>query len=195
MHIPSPLTYCMTLEYPLSLSVGHHVVQPMRQQRRDAHVEAVLEGAATPDGSLLHCSSFYRVSAASDGIEMVTPGLSFRHLIFEYLPHKEKRGERSSPFAPSSPSASNAMMTADNSVIEKLLGRSPLCSSPPPSSLSNDAGLNLLSLLQPPRPAPDSSAERSVSILDRLHDAIRKANCNNSCTSANTADHRIAVQA
>ncbi|CAF0901287.1 unnamed protein product [Adineta ricciae] len=113
------------------------------------------------------------------------------HLIFEYLPHKE---QKSSTML--SPSHSMPKEQDDNSIIDKLLGRLPIWPSIPPVNKSSS---DILNLLQPPTQQQSieesfETNQKSVSILDRLNDAIRKANCNNNCSTANT-DHRIAVQA
>jgi len=131
----------------------------------------------------------------------------FRHLIFEYLPHKEKKEENQSSL--SSPSISMkreneeslSSSPSDNSVIDKLLGRLPIWPSLPPSSTvcSDDAGFNLLNLLQ--QQQQQSSKESSeisqnpVSIVDRLNQAIRQATWNDNPNATNNTDHRIAVQA
>lgn len=135
----------------------------------------------------------------------------FRHLIFEYLPHKEKQEHEQSSLSYSSNSMNDQeekhlSTSSDTSVIDKLLGRLPIWPSPPSfqtSSVlpSNNAGLELLNLLQQ-QPNKQSSELNStetnrnaVSIIDRLNEAIRQAKCNNNANSTNNADHRIAVQA
>jgi len=131
----------------------------------------------------------------------------FRHLIFEYLPHKERKEKNRSSL--SSPSISMkreneeslSSSPSDNSVIDKLLGRLPIWPSLPPSSTvcSDDAGFNLLNLLQ--QEQQQSSKESSeisqnpVSIVDRLNQAIRQATWNNNPNTTNNTDLRIAVQA
>lgn len=127
-------------------------------------------------------------------------------MIFEYLPHKEKKESNQSSLSSTSISMNreneeslSSSPSSDNSVIDKLLGRLPIW--PSSSTLSsNDAGLNLLNLLQQQQSNKDSSEldhveinQNSVSIVDRLNEAIRQAQCNNNPNS--TTDHRIAVQA
>jgi len=124
--------------------------------------------------------------------------LSIRHLIFEYLPHKEKLEASQSPV--------QSTKEESNTVIDKLLGRLPIWPTqppasppsppPPPASSSsnlslNDAGLQLLNLLQQ-QTKKDSPNETSQNIIDRLNEAIRRASCPPRTTNA---DHRIAVQA
>jgi len=120
------------------------------------------------------------------------------HLIFEYLPHKETKEERFS-------SISMNKEKEENSVIDKLLGRLPIwpsASSPSLSTLpSNDAGIELMNLLQeqPKKSLVElvhvEPIRSSVSIVDRLNEAIRQATCNDNHNSTNNANHRIAVQA
>ncbi len=113
----------------------------------------------------------------------------FRHLIFEYLPHKELSSSSNSM----NEEKDDNLSSSANSVIDKLLGRLPIWPSPPPSL--TDGGLELLNLLQ--QQTKKESCElnhtetnrNSVSIVDRLNEAIRQAQCNNN------TDHRIAVQA
>jgi len=54
----------------------------------------------------------------------------FRHLIFEYLPHKENREEIQLELSCSSISMNKEreenLLSSDNSVIDKLLGRLPI---------------------------------------------------------------------
>jgi len=131
----------------------------------------------------------------------------FRHLIFEYLPHKEKKGETQSELSSSSISINKeegVSSLSDNSVIDKLLGRLPIWPSPPLSSSTlplNTAGLELLNILQQQSKKESSeldhveTSRNSISIVDRLNEAIRQAQCNNNPNSTNNADHRIAVQA
>ncbi len=120
-------------------------------------------------------------------------------MIFEYLPHKETKEERFS-------SISMNKEKEENSVIDKLLGRLPIWSSPSTSSSSstlplNDAGLELLNLLQQQSKKESSELNHietnrnSVSIVDRLNEAIRQANYTNNSNPTNNTDHRIAVQA
>jgi 8-oxo-dGTP pyrophosphatase MutT (NUDIX family) len=129
------------------------------------------------------------------------------HLIFEYLPHKEKKGEPQSELSSSSISINkeeDVSSLSDNSVIDKLLGRLPIWPSPPLSSSTlplNNAGLELLNILQQQSKKESSelnhveTSRNSISIVDRLNEAIRQAQCNNNPNSTNNADHRIAVQA
>ncbi|CAF0821155.1 unnamed protein product [Rotaria sp. Silwood1] len=143
------------------------------------------------------------------------------HLIFEYLPHKEEKELKQSSLSCSSISMSkeeeksllSSSFSSNNSVIDKLLGRLPIWPSSPPSpdsspsssssiSPSNNAGLELLNLLQQQSKKESSELEHTetsrnaMSIVDRLNEAIRQAKCNNNnSTSTNNADHRIAVQA
>ena len=133
-----------------------------------------------------------------------------RHLIFEYLPHKEKNEQI--PSSPSIPIDNDNPSSSENSVIDKLLGRLPIWPSPPPSSSSsssspvNDAGLKLLNLLQQQSQKDSSDIDStetnqtSLSIIDRLNEAIRQTQFNNNNHSNQTrtttnTDHRIAVQA
>jgi hypothetical protein len=138
-----------------------------------------------------------------------------RHLIFEYLPHKEKNEHiPSSCSIPINKDQEDNTSSSDSSVIDKLLGRLPIWPSPPPPSSSssssssspvNDAGLELLNLLQQESQKdssdldPTETNQTSLSIMDRLNEAIRQAQCNNNHsnqarTTENT-DLRIAVQA
>jgi hypothetical protein len=96
---------------------------------------------------------------------------------------------------------------SDNSVIDKLLGRLPIWPSPPPppptssSNLSlNDAGLELLNLLQQSKKESSEldlieTSRNSLSIVDRLNEAIRQAQFNNNSNPTTNTDNRIAVQA
>jgi hypothetical protein len=92
-------------------------------------------------------------------------------------------------------------LSSDNSVIDKLLGRLPIWPTSPTSLSSNDAGLELLNLLQQQTKKESSELNHietdpnSVSIVDRLNEAIRQATYNNNPNSTNNTDHRIAVQA
>jgi hypothetical protein len=137
--------------------------------------------------------------------EMNDDIICFRHLIFEYLPHKEKNEQ-----IPSSCSISinknkeDNSSSSENSVIDKLLGRLPIWPSPPSSTSSspiNDAGLELLNLLQQQTQKdssdldPVETNQTSVSIVDRLNEAIRQAQYNNNPNQTTNTDHRIAVQA
>jgi hypothetical protein len=126
----------------------------------------------------------------------------FRHLIFEYLPHKEKNEQIPSSCSIPKDKEDNPS-SSENSVIDKLLGRLPLWPSPPSSISSspvNDADLELLNLFQQQNQKDSSELNSietnrtSLSIVDRLNEAIRQAQCNNNQTTTNT-DHRIAVQA
>jgi 8-oxo-dGTP pyrophosphatase MutT (NUDIX family) len=124
------------------------------------------------------------------------------HLIFEYLPHKEKNEQIPSSCSIPKDKEDNPS-SSENSVIDKLLGRLPLWPSPPSSISSspvNDADLELLNLFQQQNQKDSSELNSietnrtSLSIVDRLNEAIRQAQCNNNQTTTNT-DHRIAVQA
>jgi len=138
------------------------------------------------------------------------------HLIFEYLPYKEGNEQKQSSLSSSSISMNKengedlSSSPLGNSVIDKLLGRLPIWPSLPPSPPasvssstlpSNDAGLELLNVLQQQSSKESSELNHvetnrnSVSIVDRLNEAIRQAQCNNNPNSTNNADHRIAVQA
>ncbi|CAF2344554.1 unnamed protein product [Rotaria sp. Silwood2] len=139
------------------------------------------------------------------------------HLIFEYLPHKEEKELKQSSLSFSSiamnqeEDKSISSSLSNNSVIDKLLGRLPIWPSSPSSSSSsssispsNNAGLELLNLLQQQSKKesseldPVETSRNAISIVDRLNEAIRQAKCNNNnnnSTSTNNADHRIAVQA
>jgi len=119
------------------------------------------------------------------------------HLIFEYLPHKKLS-------SPMNKEKEENLSSSDNSVIDKLLGRLPIWPSLPSASSTlplNDAGFELLNLLQ--QQSKKESCElkhvetnrNSVSIIDRLNEAIRQAQCNNNPNSTNNTDNRIAVQA
>lgn len=130
------------------------------------------------------------------------------HLIFEYLPYKEKleTDQISSQSSKVQVEEENLLSSNDsNTVIDKLLGRLPIWPSQPsapvphsPPSLSlNDAGLQLLNLLQQ-QTKKDSSNETSRNIIDRLNEAIHQTQCPSRTTNANSSpnsDHRIAVQA
>jgi hypothetical protein len=127
----------------------------------------------------------------------------FRHLIFEYLPYKENKEQNQSSLSSLSMKRENeeslSSSPSDNSVIDKLLGRLPIWPSLPPSSTvcSDDAGLNLLNLLQQQQSSKESSeiSQNPVSIVDRLNQAIRQATWNDNSNATNNTDHRIAVQA
>jgi hypothetical protein len=95
---------------------------------------------------------------------------------------------------------------SDNSVIDKLLGRLPIWPSPPPPPTSsstlplNDAGLELLNLLQQSKKESSEldlieTSRNSLSIVDRLNEAIRQAQFNNNSNPTTNTDNRIAVQA
>jgi hypothetical protein len=113
-------------------------------------------------------------------------------LIFEYLPHKEQQMKHTS-------------IKEEKSVIDMLLGRLPIWPSSPSPPLStsplNDAGMELLNLLQqqPKEESSDSTDieqnRAPISIVDRLNEAIRQATCNENHNSPNNTNHRIAVQA
>ncbi|UJR28067.1 hypothetical protein I4U23_009323 [Adineta vaga] len=114
------------------------------------------------------------------------------HLIFEYLPKKECQ-----PASVSSPSLSmkgehDDNLSSENSIIDKLLGRLPIWPSIP---LAKNSGSDILNLLHGSNQESSEINQTSVSILDRLNEAIQKANCNNDCNTTNNTDHRIAVQA
>ena len=143
---------------------------------------------------------------------------AFRHLIFEYLPHKEEREVsipstnevqemRSGP--KEDPSSSSGC-----SVIEMLLGRVPA-----PHFVSSASAPSLLSLSSSPTQKDDepndllllnrvdereedgeesnrlASPSSSLNILDRLKAAIRQAQCHNDIDRSNASeDCRIAVE-
>ena len=117
----------------------------------------------------------------------------FRHLIFEYLPYKEKKeGTQLTSLMSINKTEEEEENTcsSSNSVIDKLLGRLPIWPSPPTSSI-NDTGLQLLNLLQQQTKTESSltTNQTSINIVDRLNEAIRQAQC------TPNPDHRIAVQA
>lgn len=140
---------------------------------------------------------FHLLSKFINKIRKFNKNILFRHLIFEYLPYKEKQSSLSSSINKENLSTSSS----DNSVIDKLLGRLPIWPSSPATLPSNDAGLELLNLLQQQTKKESSELNHietnrnSVSIVDRLNEAIRQANYNNNPNSPNNTDNRIAVQA
>jgi len=67
----------------------------------------------------------------------------------------------------------------------------------------NDAGLQLLNLLQQQQQSKKESSKldlietsrNSLNIVDRLNEANRQAQCNNNSNPTTNTDNRIAVQA
>lgn len=148
-----------------------------------------------------------------------------RHLIFEYLPHKQKMmspstsedhndekfsmiGSSSSSTCSSSPvinehgSSDESHTSVECSIIDRLLfGRIPICSTvnaqvetctpiriQREDSQSSEVNLSCAS-------SNESNYDTTMTILDRLNEAIRRSMIFNDETKSKTMERRVAVEA
>lgn len=120
----------------------------------------------------------------------------FRHLIVEYLPHKQQQQcFASTP----SPTVKTKASSDGCSVIEMLLGRTPVCGHPASSTL-RDTDDGVMAGREPEEELVSSDRGddqlRSLNIVDRLNEAIRRAQHPDSDRRRRSGgQHCIAVQA
>ena len=120
----------------------------------------------------------------------------FRHLIVEYLPHKQQQ----QCFASTPSSTVQTKASAGGcSVIEMLLGRTPVCCHPASSTVSNaEDGVMAEREAEETLVSSDRGDDqlRSLNIVDRLNEAIRLAQYSAGDRARRSdGQHRIAVQA